>query len=122
VTDAQLKRDMKKIKTKVKQYQQIFGLENWTIELTEDPNLNASARTFADPRYYKASITYKPGKFTDETIVHELIHIVMALYDFYADNLGREGSDELFFVARENAVSQLTHIMMRILKNEKSNT
>lgn len=51
----------------------------------------------------------------DLVIIHELIHIVMALYDFYADNLGKEGSQELFYIARENSVSQLANIIVRLL-------
>lgn len=108
---------MDSFKDKIIKYQKLFGLDNWKIIVGFDFNLNANARTIADPRYYKAEITFKK-ECEDEIIVHEMIHVVMALYDFYADNLGKEGSDELFFIARENSVSQLTHIIMRIL-NEK---
>ena len=105
----------------VKRYQELFGLQNWIIEIKTDSSLNAAAKTIADPRYYRAEMTFGSiikKEELEEIIVHEMIHIVMALYDFYADNLGKEGSDELFFVARENSVSQLTHVMMRFIKRD----
>lgn len=107
---------------KIRHYQGIFGLQNWKITLVyanEDVE-NHKVKTYADPRYNLASMTIYPRLLKeqaewDETIVHELIHVVMALYDFFADNLGKEESDELFAIARENATSQLTNIIMRLI-------
>lgn len=106
-------------------YQHLFGLDNWKITIIK-PQLDtelANAKTIADPRYNRATMTLYPRLIADDTIweeiiIHELIHIVMSLYDFFADNLGKEGetTDELFFIARENSVSQLTSIIMRIKK------
>jgi len=106
----------------------LFGLENWTIYVVEEPQEeNHNAKTLADPRYKKATITVYPQlinneQMWDSVIIHELIHIVMSTYDFYVDNLGHEIknekgeiiTDELFFIARENAVSELTTIYMRL--------
>lgn len=109
----------------IKSYQHLFGLDNWTIEIVKAPQdvELANAKTLADPRYNRAVMTLYPRLLTDKPrwesiIIHELIHIVMAWYDYFADNLGKEEKmvDELFFIARENSVSQLTSIIMRIKK------
>lgn len=109
----------------IKTYQHLFGLDNWKITLIK-PEIDqelANAKTYADPRYNTAVMTLYPRLINDPTIwdeivIHELIHIAMSLYDFFADNLGKEGKevDDLFFIARENSVSQLTSIIMRIKK------
>lgn len=107
----------------VKHFQEVFGLSNWKITLIESPSAveNRTAMTLANPQYYTATMTVYPRLLTDltlwdETIVHEMIHICMALYDFYCDNLGKEGSDDLFYTAREGSVSQITQVIMRLLK------
>lgn len=115
---------MNEFDQKLRDYQELFGLQNWTISLLTSDTLKQNAMTYADPNYNRATITInnnildKPAYF-DELIIHELIHIVMALYDYFADNLGQEGSDKLFFIARENSVSQLTKIMLRV-KDERN--
>jgi hypothetical protein len=110
---------------RVKHFQEVFGLNNWKIIIIESPSSveNRTAMTLANPQYYIATMTVYPRLLTDftlwdETIIHEMIHIIFALYDFYCDNLGKEGSDDLFFTAREGATSQMTSVIMRILKNE----
>lgn len=107
----------------VKYLKRVFGLDNWEMIVVYSPDLKQNARTMADPRYYVATISVSKELLENEekwemVIVHELIHVVMALYDFYADNLGKEGSNELFYIARENSVSQLAHIIMRIIKKQ----
>lgn len=114
---------MDKFRGRVKYFQDLFGLQNWKIEAFEDKELKQNAKTIADPRYYKAIITVadyilEDEKIWDEIIVHEMIHIVMSLLDFYTDNLTKEGMNELLSVARENSVSQLANIMIRII-NER---
>lgn len=107
---------------KLDYYQDLFGLNNWHINLvvSQLQVQNHHAMTLADPRYHKATITVYPNLITnpaayDETIIHELIHIVFAMYDYFADNLGKEGSDDMFFIAREAGVSAMTSIIMRII-------
>ena len=109
------------------EYKLLFGLTNWQFVLSYDPNLEQSAKTLADPRYNRAQITIQSSLLAapaswDEIIVHELIHVVFAMYDFFADNLGQDGSDNLFFVARENATSQMTQIVLRMLRKEENET
>jgi predicted RNA-binding protein len=113
---------------RVEYFKKLFGLDNWKFTIKYAiQNENNNAKTLADPRYKTARITVYPillnnKDMWDEIIVHELIHVVMSLYDFYVDNLGHEIknekgeiiTDELFFIARENAVSELTTIFMRI--------
>jgi hypothetical protein len=109
-------------------YQHLFGLDNWKIILIK-PDQDAeltNAKTLADPRYNRATMTLYPRLLADQTIwdeiiVHELIHIVMAGYDHLVDNttitdIPQATTDELLFNARENSVSQLTSIIMRIKK------
>lgn len=113
---------MDKFNKRLEYFKELFGLKNWDILVKLSPTVdqNHSAMTLADPRYHHADMTVYPqvlaneGAF-DAIIVHELIHIVMAMYDYFADNLGKKGTDELFFIAREKSVSELTHIFMRIL-------
>lgn len=98
-----------------------FGLTNWKIQITFDPDCLKDGITQADPRYYRANITFNTSVLDqkeewDRIIVHELIHIIMSLYDFYVDNSSKEGTDELLMTARESSVSQLTHIILRLLK------
>ena len=115
---------------RVTYYQHLFGLDNWQISIQEGKEEgNHSAKTIADPRYAKALMTVYPkfleSKVWDETIIHELIHVIMSEYDFYVDNLGHEIknekgeiiTDELFFIARERAVSELTTVIIRLIKN-----
>ena len=114
---------------KVRFYQKIFGLENWTIKvkIQQFDQENRHAKTIANPIYYSVTIDIYPlclnhPEVWDSVLIHEFIHIVMALYDFYVDNLGKEIknekgeviTDELFFIARESSVSQLTQIMLRM--------
>lgn len=113
---------------RVEDFQHLFGLDNWTITILHTDTVeDHQAKTLADPRYCQASITIWPKLLSnesiwDEILMHEFIHILMAQYDFYVDNLGKEIkndkgeiiTDELFFIARENAVSQITSVMMRI--------
>lgn len=115
-----------KLTDRVKHFQKIFGLTNWNITVVRAINKDGehSARTLADPRYHQATITFYLGideSTVDDIIVHELIHVVMAMYDYFADNLGKEGTDNLFFIAREKSVSELTHIFMRVLNNGTTN-
>jgi len=115
---------MDKFNERLEYFKDLFGLKNWDIlvNLAQFEDKNHSAMTIADPRYHHAVMTVYPqalmneGSF-DSIIVHELIHIVMAMYDYFADNLGKKGTDELFFIAREKSVSELTHIFMRLLKD-----
>lgn len=109
-------------------YQHLFGLQNWKITLIkpeQDTEL-ANAKTLADPRYNSATMTIYPRfivnpELWDEIIIHELIHIIMAGYDYLVDNttitdIPQATTDELLFNARESSVSQLTSIIMRIKK------
>jgi hypothetical protein len=119
------------MEAKVKHYQELFGLQNWNIEIKKDATLNGNARTIADPRYCKAVITFRfdsdPAN-EDAIIIHELIHIIMAAYDYLVDNnkeiskIDQSAADELFFNARESSVSQLTQVIMRILKHDNQTT
>lgn len=109
-------------------YQSLFGLDNWKIDVLWEKQFTeqAAAKTLADPKYMRAYVwlsehTKQTASVWDEIIIHELIHIVMAWYDYYADNLSQEGTQELFFNVRENSVSQLTTIMQRIIKANKKN-
>ncbi len=118
---------IEEFKNKVKEYQARFGLQNWSIIIQESPidqDLR-NAKTLADPRYYRAIMTVYPillnnKEIWDEIVIHELIHIVMAQYDFYVDNyiefskIPENLSQELYFNEREATVSQLTSIIMRI--------
>lgn len=104
----------------VKEWQDKFGLHNWQIEVQYDPNLTRIAKTVGDPRYQEAVITYQGNEgslIPDRIIVHELIHIVMSMYDFYVDN--KIEDEEVIGVARENAVSQLGEIFIRNYEKEK---
>jgi hypothetical protein len=113
------------IRERVSKYQKLFGLDNWTIDAGFKFDLAANAKTMADPRYYKATISFKDQNQPDEIIVHEMIHIVMAKYDFYVDNftdfskLPTEAADNLYFIERESSVSQMTKIMMRLIKQNE---
>lgn len=98
----------------LKRWQEKFGLTNWVIRFEIDSKLKQNAKTIADPRYQRATITVHSDFEEIEwnrIIVHELIHIVMAMYDFYVDN-SIDNSD-IISVARENAVSQLGEIFLR---------
>lgn len=101
---------------KLKYYQELFGLTNWKINTSVQPTLNATARTLANPNYYVADMVFKEEDPSDETILHEVIHVLFALYDFYADNLIPQDAQAYVFTARESSVSQLVSIIMR-LKN-----
>lgn len=118
---------MNDFETKLRNYQVLFGLTNWKIILINSPVQveDRRAKTLANPQYYTATVTVYPQLMNepqvwDEIIIHELIHVVMALYDFYVDNMGtmtditKSGVDELFFTARESSVSQITQIMLRL--------
>ncbi len=119
---------MDKFYIRLQHFQKLFGLDNWTIKLEQASleDKNHSVMTFADPRYYTATMTIYPQALVNEAdydrlVVHELLHVVFALYDFFADNMSKEGSDELFFIAREKSISEATAIIMRIL-DEKDKT
>jgi|GEM_PF-6047681 len=101
---------------KVKHYQELFGLTNWNINVRHFPTLNQTARTVADPRYYHATIDFKDENPEEWVILHEMIHVVMALYDFYCDNVLPMEHQEIIMTGRESVVSELTTIMMRIMK------
>lgn len=114
--------DIDRFNKLIKEYQELFALNNWKISAMANlaDEENHSAKTIADPRYLIAIMTIYPTLLKNESewdsvIVHELIHVVMSLYDFFCDNMGKEDSDELFFIAREKSVSELTSIMMRII-------
>lgn len=97
----------------LKKWQSKFGLDNWQITLQYDPTLTQLAKTIGDPRYQEAVIIYQGNEgslIPDKIIVHELIHIVMSMYDFYVDN---KIDSKVTAIAKENAVSQLTEIFMR---------
>ena len=119
------------IEDKIKYYQKLFGLENWTIIVQKSPVdiEQRNAKTLADPRYYQAIMTVYPillanPEIWDEIVIHELIHVLMAQYDFYVDNftefskLPEKAAEELYFGAREGSVSQITSIIMRILNGK----
>lgn len=107
---------MDKLVERVKHFKDLFGLNNWNIKVIIEPNLNATARTLANPNYFVADMTFKEEKPEDEIILHEMIHVLFALYDFYADNLISPDAESYVFTARESGVSQLTNIMMRMLQ------
>lgn len=118
---------MNEFEKKLTEFKELFGLHNWRITLQQVETTAFAAKTLADPRYHKADmevgthIIQKPNEW-EAIIVHELIHIVNALYDYFADNLGKDGTDELFFIARESACSQMTSVILRLIKeNEKNN-
>jgi hypothetical protein len=91
-----------------------FGLGNWVIQVKIDPTLKQNAKTIADPRYQRATIFLQKedlGEEFDRVVIHELIHIIMSMYDFYVDNKVKDS--DIIQVARENAVSQLGEIFIR---------
>lgn len=96
-------------------WQERFGLSNWVISLEIDHTLKQNAKTIADPRYQRAKIIVAKDDLApeeqDRIMIHELIHIVMSMYDFYVDN--KIENDDVVAVARENAVSQLGEIFAR---------
>lgn len=111
-----------KFKERVKYFQELFGLQNWKITIKVDATLKHNCETLSDPRYYEAIIKItdhiKDESEWDLIIVHEMIHIVMSLLDFYTDNMSKEGMNELLSVARENSVSQLANIMIRLINKK----
>jgi hypothetical protein len=113
-----------KFKERVKYFQELFGLGNWNISVFfKGKDFEHNAQTKADPRYYESTIiiqeiTLEFEKKWDLIIVHEMIHIVMSLLDFYTDNMTKEGMNELLSVARENSVSQLANIMIRLINKK----
>jgi hypothetical protein len=122
----------KEFETRLEYFRDLFGLENWKIGLIwQENNVEGekltgldtyrSAKTLANPTYNQATITIYPQllekkELWDETIIHELVHIVMAGLDFYTDNVVQDKDQQVLFVNRENAVSQLTSIICRMLK------
>jgi hypothetical protein len=116
-------------KLRVEAFQNKFGLSNWKINLIfpsdNVPHVSglSRAKTLANPQYYVAEMTVYPILLAaesewDEVIVHELVHITMALYDFLVDNLGasdKKENEDIFYLARESSTSQLTSIIMRLL-------
>lgn len=110
---------MDKLKERIQHYVDLFGLTNWKIKVTIQPNLNATARTLANPNYFTAETTFKEENPGDDIIIHEMIHVLFALYDYYADNLISPDAESYVFTARESAVSQLTNIMLRILQKPR---
>lgn len=107
---------MNKFTQLVEDWEDKFGLANWKIRIAFDKDLKQYAQTVADPRYQTATITFNSRVLTDEVnwhtvIIHELIHIVMSMYDFYVDN--KVEDSDIIVVARENAVSQLGEIFLR---------
>ena len=110
-----------KFKDTLAKYQKLFALENWTFTVKENsfsPG-DYNAKTLADPRYHHADITISASLNPEDherIVIHELIHVVMALYDFYVDSIGQPEAKELYFTSRESAVSQLTAIIMRVMK------
>ena len=109
-------------------WQDYFGLNNWKINVQSaimDEKMpfgekNRGIRTLADYTYATATMVVYPSTLAspeewDEMIVHELIHVVMAEYDFLTDNLTNDhGEESVLFMARENTVSQLTKIFARL--------
>ena len=126
--------DMKEaFEQRLEYFRDLFGLQNWKIGVIYQENDVAgenlvggldsqrSAKTLANPTYNMATITVYPQlinkkELWDETIIHELIHIIMAGLDFYTDNVVQDKDQQVLFVNRENAVSQLTSIICRLLK------
>lgn len=114
-------------KKQTEHYKDMFGLSNWSINYVFHPTQVElhRAKTLANPTYNVATLTVYPLLLNkredwDEVILHELIHIVMAMYDFFVDNaVPDEETTQLMFFARENAVSQLTSVITRILKIDK---
>lgn len=112
----------------LEEYKNVFGLNNWKIVVRQSPldEKYHNAMTIADPRYQHATMTVYPRLLNsgsenyEEVIIHELIHIVFAMYDYFADNLGKEGTDDLFFIARESGVSAMTSVIMRMLKGGRN--
>ena len=95
---------MKDFEDRLEYFRDLFGLTNWKIGVIYQENDVAgenlvggldsqrSAKTLANPTYNQATITVYPQlidkkELWDETIIHELIHIVMAGLDFYTDNV-----------------------------------
>jgi hypothetical protein len=121
---------MKEFEDRLQYFVDLFGLQNWKIGINYHPdnvageNLTGldtqrSAKTLANPTYNQATITIYPQllgkkKLWDETIIHELIHIVMSGLDFYTDNVIQDKDQAVLFVNRESATSQLTAIIMRM--------
>lgn len=106
---------MNNLSERITYYQNLFGLNNWKLNVSVNENLNATARTLANPTYFVADMVFKSHDVDEETIIHEMIHVLFALYDFYADNLISPDAESYVFTARESGVSQLTNIMMRML-------
>jgi hypothetical protein len=104
----------------VDKLQEDFGLSNWVIELEEVKGLKQNAKTVADPRYNRAKISVSPVVLENKNewervVIHELIHIIMAMYDFYVDNKIKD--QDVISVERESAVSQLGEILIRYAKS-----
>ena len=121
------------IEDKVREIKDLFGLSNWTIildkQLNDVPHLSGltNAKTIADPNYNRATITVYPcllknESIWDEVIIHEMIHVVFAMYDFFADNMAKKGTEDLFYLARESSTSQMTSILIRIINNKENAT
>lgn len=112
----------KEIKTTVKKWQNILGLNNWDIILTSvksDKKPKAGSfvtamTTVCYPDYCVAKIRAERPKIIQEgDIVHELVHVITSELTEYAYPVAKN-KRKWFDYLEERVVSQLAQIMMRL--------
>lgn len=119
------------IKKRVKHWQKLLGLENWSIDCTFEstPKVRKDRQwvgvAFANTQssYMECTINFLPGKLKliDETvIVHELLHSLTAeLTGYIRANIPDPKTETWTNYFEERLVSQIERIILRSIKEAK---
>jgi hypothetical protein len=115
----------------VAHWQEVLGLQNWRIIVTAEKAGSGSIAECIHPSHYrKARITIDltpknswnlkaqlTGKLLEQTMLHELIHLLLApVRDFWDDELSGGSIWKQYANAQETVVDELTSVMWRITR------
>lgn len=103
----------KDVKAEVKMWQELMGLQRWTITVRfAGVDTGDEAEVETDPDYYKATIrvnldAVKSRKALRLAIVHEMLHIVLSPYTQYSRELVGKRKRKLLKRLEERLVSRM---------------
>ncbi len=76
-------------------------LNEWTVDIDYDANIDGRATCAADPMRFTARIVLNPGQLKNEkdvldTLLHELLHIYHCEFDLYREAVRASVGDRVF--------------------------
>ena len=108
-----------------KKYQKLFKLQDWEIELIEEPTMDEIAHNFILYNDYKCVIRIRADLAPEEkekALIHELLHMIFRdAHDLFTENCDNEAIKLYCQRQHERTIEKTAKIIYSLVKQEAKN-